>query len=423
MVATKYDKKLQANLIENNALKNDKLLRFASIYGANASGKTNVIYAMNTLRRMVTRSHLSQRGDDLPAEQFKLDDSYINKPVSFEIVFIQNDIKYIYSIKFLKDKIVSESLYHYPKGIKAILFERNINNEKIYKFTKDKKVLSAISSTTLDNALFLSMATKSGYEPISVVFDWFKDKFATVGPANGPAFNEYTIDLLNKNETYKKRIIDSLKSADLGIYDVKGSVKTISMDEIRKIGQGFISVEIKGEVDKDINNLDEMLLKSINKNKDKELKTQEIITYHRVEYPDGIIKNIQFDMEDESQGTQRLFSLLGIWIDALENGKILILDELDIKLHHLLIILLIKMFQKNESYKAGQLIFTTHNVCLLDEKEIFRRDQIWFTQKDYKSGATQLYSLVEFKLRNDKRILKDYLLGRYGALPFITNGC
>ena len=133
-------------------------------------------------------------------------------------------------------------------------------------------------------------------------------------------------------------------------------------------------------------------------------------------------KGIAFDFySEESEGTKRMFSLIGHWIDALRNGKILVIDELDTKLHHLLNVFLINLFHDpTQNKNNAQLIFTTHNINLLDQ-DIFRRDQIWFTEKDGETGASDLYSLVEYSPRKDKDIQKGYLAGKYGALPFIKD--
>ena len=131
-------------------------------------------------------------------------------------------------------------------------------------------------------------------------------------------------------------------------------------------------------------------------------------------------KNVSFDLWEESDGTQRMFSLIGPWIDALKNGRVLVVDEIDTKLHPKLNEFLIKLFHdETQNKKNAQLIITTHNTNLLDIQDIFRRDQIWFTEKNNKTGATDLYSLVEFSPRKDKNIERGYLAGKYGAIPYI----
>jgi AAA15 family ATPase/GTPase len=147
----------------------------------------------------------------------------------------------------------------------------------------------------------------------------------------------------------------------------------------------------------------------------------DITTIHKVLDEIGNEGYFEFDFEEESEGTQRLFSLIGLWIDSLNNGRVLVVDELDTKLHHLLNVFLIKLFNDSTQNKNNaQLIFTTHNTNLLDQ-DIFRRDQIWFTEKNPSKGSTDLYSLIEFSPRKDKDIQKGYLTGRYGAIPFISD--
>lgn len=201
-----------------------------------------------------------------------------------------------------------------------------------------------------------------------------------------------------KNEETKKIILKAIYAADVGINDI--SLKTRKLDpEIEfkkmspKVRDLFIEIVKEKNVDKD--------------------EIIEIKTIH---------KNVQFDLNEESEGTKRIFSLIGPWIDALQNGRILVLDEIDTKLHSNLNEFLIKLFHdKTQNKKNAQLIITTHNTNLLDIQDIFRRDQIWFTEKEDKSGSTDLYSLVEFSPRKDKNIEKGYLAGKYGAIPFIKN--
>ena len=384
MVATK-DTSLDGNLIKN-ALKEDSLLKSAVIYGANASGKTNVLLALNFLKALVLNSHNHQKGQSIVFTPFKLDKKCLEKPTKFHIVFIKKDIKYEYTIAFNKERIIDEILYYFPNNKKALLFERNKEN---YKFTIDEKDQNFIAKRTLENVLYLSKATQENYEKTAPVLEWFRDELQFVGPYQPVFSEEFTINLLNKDKKLKDLILKALFEADIGIENIDANIK--KLDDFPE----SIPQEIK----------------SFLANVKAPFKQTDIKTFH---------KGIQFEFfTEESEGTKRMFSLIGPWIDALLNGKILVIDELDTKLHHMLNIFLINLFHDTTQNKTNaQLIFTTHNTNLLDQ-DIFRRDQIWFTEKNAKTGSTDLYSLTEYSPRKDKDIEKGYLSGKYGAIPFI----
>jgi len=398
------DKSLNNNLIKTAKLKKDNLLRSEVIYGANASGKSNVVLAFNSLRHLVINSNKFQKGTKISYSPFKLDKIYTSKPSKFEIVFLKNNIKYTYGVSLTREKILDEYLYYYPKGRKALIFERKDTFN--YKFTMDIKEQEFLSKKTLSNVLYLSNSTHLNYEKTSEVFDWFKDTLKIIKATDSPNLTEFTIELINKDEELKEFILKSLILADLGIVDISAKLDKILIDDE---SVEFPSPDLKQEI---ILTSDDEGLKIVQ---------IEIKTLHKVLDEKGKEIKIDFDFDEESEGTKRLFSLVGVWIDALNNGRILIIDELDTKLHPLLMEFLIKLFHNPTQNKYdAQLIFTTHNTNLLD-LDLFRRDQIWFTEKNPSFGNTDLYSLLEFSPRKDKNVRKGYLAGRYGAIPFISD--
>ena len=401
------DKLLDNNLIKTDALVKYNFLRSEAIYGANASGKSNVVLALLTLKQMVMTSHKFQKDSRINYSPFKLDNKYISSPTKFEIIFIKNDIRYVYGVSFTSEKIIDEYLYYYPKGRKALIFERK--DTVNYRFTLDKKEQKFLSEKTLKNVLYLSNSTKLNYNMTSDAFDWFKDTLKIISATDHPQLIEETIESLNKDPILKEFILKGLNEADLGIVDVSASIENIPIEEMDEINvsQEFTDVLKKLTIRQD--------------NKGLQFVNMQIKTMHKVIDENGKELIITFDFEDESEGTKRLFALIGLWIDALKNGRVLIVDELDTKLHHLLNVFLIKLFHNPTQNKCkAQLIFTTHNTNLLD-LDLFRRDQIWFTEKNPNFGNTDLYSLLEFKPRNYDNILKGYLAGRYGAIPFISD--
>lgn len=394
------DKLLDNNLIKTDVLKKDDLLRSAVIYGANASGKTNIVEAFNFLRNLVINSHKNQKNDKLNLSPFKFDKEYISKPSKFEIVFINNGIKYIYGVSATNEKIIDEYLYNYPpKGRKSIIFERKDTSN--FRFTKDKEEQKFISERTINNVLYLSNSTQLNYKITSDVFDWFKDKLQTIVTFGNPKWIQSTVDLLNKEDNSKDLVLKALLEADLGIEDVTGSIETISVDEF--------PIELRKRKGRIWGTKDG-------------IKTLNIVTSHKIINDIDEVTYIPIDYFEESDGTQRIFELIGTWINALKNGHVIIVDELDVKLHNLLNIYLIKLFHDTtQNISNAQLIFTTHNTNLLD-LDLFRRDQIWFTEKNPNSGSTDLYSLMEYySPRKDMDIQKGYLAGRFGAIPFISD--
>ncbi|MDA0525421.1 AAA family ATPase [Methanococcoides alaskense] len=393
------DKALDGNLIELDILKkDDRLLRSSVIYGANASGKTNVLAAMYNLQALVVNSVRNQIGDVLPYSPFKLATEYGAKPTKFTVFFVKNNVRYKYRVSFDSEKIIDEFLYYYPNNREALVFERTDTTE--FRFTTDKRVQNDISKRTLDNVLYLSNSAQQNYGKTLEAFKWFKENLHIVGSM--PVVQDYsTIEML-KNDSSKRDIIKALERADLGLVDVDAEIKLFKPNDapqevVDKLPRSF-----------DMDN--------------GELQRIEINSYHLGTDESGNKQKVWFNFEtEESEGTKRMFSLIGPWLDALENGHVLLIDELELKLHPMLSEHLIKLFHdKNYNKNNAQLIITTHNTNLLND-EIFRRDQIWFTEKDADSGSTDLYSLVEFKPRKDQNLLKGYLMGRYGALPFISS--
>lgn len=374
------DKSLDYNLIKKeDTSEKDCFLRSEVIYGANASGKSNIVSAFKFLKELVENSHNNQKDTKIKISPFKLDANYSSKPSKFEVVFIKKNTKYVYGVSVTNEKIIDEYLYHYPKGSRALLFMRS--NTIDYKFTVDKYDQEFFSRKTLENVLYLSRSTQLAYKKTSEAFDWFKDKLNVITSQDLIPSTKFTIEMIDKDKNLKKNVLNALIEADLGIDDLSlipvfDNSGNLMNHDVRTIHTAF-------------------------RGKNNEFK-------------------VPFEFHEESDGTQKMFALIGPWIEALSNGHTLIVDELDTKLHHFLNVFLIKLFHDpTQNKNNAQLIFTTHNTNLLN-LDLFRRDQIWFTEKNPDTGSTDLYSLLEFSPRKDKNIQKGYLAGRYGAIPFIS---
>ncbi len=382
------------------------LLTSAAIYGANASGKSNLIKAILFMRKFVLNSTKeTQATGSIEVEPFALSTETAGKPCHFEVVFVADGIRYRYGFEATSERVVSEWLFHVPTKVEARLFERTQDEFHLSGVFKEGK---GIQEKTRPNTLFLSAVAQWNGEIAQKIVTWFHQ----LGVASGlqdTMMRVYTIENLVKGD-YQERIIAMIRSMDLAIEQV--AVEKKPMPEINP-------------------NMPERFKEAIRLLMEEQggINMGVVTTHHRFDADGNRVDLVNFDMDkQESDGTQKLFALSGPIVRALQEGRVLIVDELDARLHPLMTCGLVKLFNSRETNpRHVQLIFTTHDTNLLD-KEMFRRDQIWFTEKD-RQGATDLYSLAEFKIktasqsksavRNDASFEKDYIAGRYGAIPFL----
>jgi AAA15 family ATPase/GTPase len=393
-----------SELEESNVFSFDKLklLKSAVIYGANASGKSNLVKAMGFMKWFVLNSSKeTQVEEPIKIENFRLSTETENKPSFFEIVFICDQKKYRYGFEIDKEKIHSEWLFFNPTRQEAKLFVREGEEIEIGTtyFKEGRKRKELVRS----NALFLSTVAQLNGEISTQILKWF-GQFHSISGLNDMIYMGFTIKQL-KDEDYRQRFLEYLKKADFGIDDInieKAEETKISemLDEMGKLLSKEIVEKIKESSDfNDISTLH-------SKYDDKHGRLPD-----KVEF--ALLKN-------ESEGTRKFFNLLGPILDTLDKGSILVVDELDARFHPFITRFIIHLFHsKQTNPNNAQLIFATHDTNLLD-KNLFRRDQVWFTEKD-QYGATYLYSLAEYKVRNDKNFEKNYIKGKFGAVPFIGN--
>ena len=352
--------------LENfNTIEDKELLKSAMLFGANASGKSNIFLAIAKMKEIIFNSSTDDTEYQIITDNFKFDLNSANEPVMFEIDFFQKDIEYIYGFEVLNGNINKEWLHRRVKS-KADLFIRNAPDWESIKISSGFKEAEDLKKYTRPNALFLSIASRFNVEIATEIKEWFKN-FKII--SSDILSNSFTLEMLNK-EIEKKKIINFLKTADLGIEDII-------------------------------------------------LEKEDVKTIHRVYVSDNnITGNIEFDFNFESEGTKKFLTLAGPIIDALENGKVLVIDELSSKLHYQLSDYIVRLFNSIDKNKNNaQLIFNSHLPLFLDNKE-FRKDQIWFVEKD-KFGKSKLYSLYDINVRKDLSYMKSYLLGKFGALPEI----
>ncbi len=388
---------------ENTFVSRDlKLLKSSVLCGANASGKSNLIKAMGFFKVYVLNSFTEFKPDSIiPVDSFRLSDSTKNKPSYFEIVFIHKGVKYRYGFEIDLSKIHNEWLFFSKKKKEYKLFIRK-NTNQFDLNTNEFKEGMGIEGKTRSNALFISVVSQFNGEKSNKITEWFNNFNVLIGtdPVN---LRGHTINLLRKNEDYKNKIYQFIKIADSGIIDFK--MKKVPFNE------------------------EASLFKSIPEVLRKKFQSQDFynVSTDRKRF-DGNNKFVGYEKFDlitkESAGTNKLFNYSGLIVDALLNGKTLVIDELDTSMHPLLTQFIFKLFHsKRINHLNAQLIVATHDIKLLD-KRLLRRDQMWFTEKD-RFGQTDLYSLLEYKkdktIRNDASYAKHYMQGRYGAIPIISN--
>lgn len=365
------DKSLKECLISPDGKK--ELVPVMAIYGANAAGKSNMIQALLLMRDMVCGEYAKPlKGAELPWEPFAFTDDQDERPTDFEIIYYYEGTKYAYGYSFNRDRIISEYLYHWPNGREALVFSRD--NDK-YEFRESIQEQLTLAGRTSENRLYLTSSNEWNCPQTEKAYLWFQ-RYLRGLTATGVS-NNTTLDAIRKGGDNKNRVLEEMMFANLGICDVV----------------------LSGTKEKPT-----------------------IATVHQLEKADGSKKQYSLLLGQESMGTQRFFSRIGSWIESLEAGAVLVVDEIESSMHPLLTRHLIEMFQDQTiNDKHAQLIFTTHDTGLLDLK-LLRRDQIWFAEKNEKTMETDIYALTEFSPRKEENIARGYLQGRYGAIPFVGGG-
>lgn len=391
---------------EANVISSERtpLLKSAVIYGANASGKSNLLKAMAYMQWFIINSSKEGQADEpINVSPFKLDTATEYQPSSFEAVFLIHGIRYRYGFKADSVAVVAEWLYEAKKDKEKALFLREGDGIDIRSgFTEGND----LESKTRDNALFLSVVANFNGELAGKIIKWFRNITMAHG-LNDAQYASISKRMI-QDENQKVKLVELVRRADLGIEDIHANEEEyaplkelkISTDEKRKLVIDMLS------------------------NKRVSLSTTH--TKYSNGAPSGII-SMKLDKE-ESEGTQKFFRLAGPILESLEKGSILVVDELEAKLHPLLTRMIVRLYHSRTSNPNGaQLIFATHDTNLLEYVK-FRRDQIWFAEKDQQQ-ATDLYSLAEIKVarddgpdrkvRKDARYERDYFKGKYGAIPYL----
>jgi uncharacterized protein len=360
------------------ATKEIKLLKSAAIYGANASGKSNLVLAISFMKEFAINSVVGSRiTSEIETESYQLNIESEREPSYFEMVFIIGTARYRYGFEVDRHSVKSEWLYQTLRTKESQLFDRENSKIKVFgKFSEGR----LLENKTRKNALFLSVAAQFNGDIATDVVDWFNE-LNIFNNLDDDDYDNLTIEALMEGHRTQD-LIDLVTSLDLGIKDIQ-MIET-PIPEV----PGVIAYEVK-------------------------------TAHWKYDAEENRVDTEYFELnKNESAGTQKLFNISGLLINILQTGEILIVDELDARLHPLISCAIVKLFNSPiTNPRNAQLIFTTHDTNLLSAN-MFRKDQIWFTEKD-RYGATDLYSLVEYEIPDDAPFEQDYIAGKYGAIPFI----
>lgn len=383
-IKTQKSKSLSNNIFKYEDI---EILKTVALYGANASGKSNIIKAIRFCHAMVFESHLHNENIIFNFKPFKFG-KYPNKPSTYSIRFVMEDIEYKYSFSLTQTEILKESLYYYPKGRRAKVFVRDEKKGKekkdIYSFgTSVIKRPLDIAENTSTKTLFISRASQMDREIPKAIFRFFHEKFIL----SYQAYSTRHADVLVMK--YKNHLLKALQLADSDIVEFRHNLK---LEKAKNLKANLQTQQAYFE--------------------DIEKEKLEIKTYHKFS------PKIPFDFDtEESSGTRKLFFIMLTILDVVKNNKVLLIDEIEDSLHPKIIEYILQIFHAGNK---AQLIFSTHNTYMLDLNKL-RKDQIWFVNKK-DDGGSELYSLYDYSdFRDTMDVEKAYLQGRFDSIPIVDD--
>jgi hypothetical protein len=394
LVASKDKELLDTNTMPTGIRAAPTVLRSAALYGANASGKSNVVKALQYMRGVVAESATAlQPGQPFSVQPFRLDAASAGEPTAFEVTFVVEGVRYQYGFALTSQRIVAEHLLVYKAFKPQRWFERTFDaatGKDVYEFGPGLKGPKIVwEGATRPNSLFLSMAVQLNNEQLKPVFDWFVTRLLILNEVT-PLNPQFSVRMLQDADT-RRRICEFLTAADVSIADIDVVTRKVAGQHVH-----FDLVTGRTEV------------------RAEDVEENQLRFHHSTEQGKAV-----FDLQDESNGTRNLLFLTGPVLDVLSRGLTLVIDELDTSLHTLLVRQLVQLFHQPGLNTGGaQLVFTTHDTSLLGAPDLFRRDQIWFVEKK-RDQASTLYGLSDFSPRKTEALERGYLMGRYGGVPFL----
>jgi len=371
-----HNKTQKAETLRDNTFdyNDEQILKSIAIYGANASGKSNVMSAVSSCCSIISKSHLNNENDIFDFVPFKFE-NYPQKPSNFFVRFVLNGIEYEYSFSLTRTEIINEELFYYPNGRRAKIFTRNEaagkTKKEIYSFSTAIPKPMDIAEYTSRKTLYISRASQMDREIPKAIFNFFDTIIAfDIG------------SLLHKTKLLEKLYLEN---------------RNVLIKALEIADSDIVNISYRKEKFASEKNLTGELIFS---------------TFHKAD------REIPFSLEEESSGTQTLFIAMLFIIDIVKNNKILLVDEIEMSLHTKIVEYIIGLFHSKES--RAQLIYTTHNTNLLNLNKL-RKDQIYFTNKR-DDGSTDLYSLFDYKdFRDNMDLEKAYLQGRFDAIPYVND--
>jgi predicted ATPase len=428
MVASNYSDELPQNLISCDhvpGLKGIKLVKVVAIYGANASGKSNIINAFRFFAEFIRDSATKlQPGADTGVQPFKLDPACLTEPSKFEMTAVINGIRILHGIELTNERVMREYLVAYPKSKPQVWFEREWDSGKYQwsKSTTHYKHDAALREKARENVSFVSVAAQFNHEQAKVLYDWYTAHLQ-VAAAEHSRVPGILTHVMVTDEALRLELLKAVKAADIGAVDL----------QMRKPGwrdalAWSTQSHLKSSIEKSEQALNfEKKLEAARPEPAEQLRVTLESIAETMAIPElihqggGALKVALNYYDEESSGTRRFIDLMAQLTFARAANQLSIFDEIETSLHPLLVKALLEFVSaKTYTTHTAQLFFTTHNPLLLDQT-LLRRDQIWFTEKD-QEGATRLYPLTDFKPRKDESLIKGYLAGRYGGIPFIPAG-
>lgn len=406
------DKTLPANVFSPKlpGIRQTQLLKGAAIYGANASGKSNLIKAISFVRNRVLVFEMGAILDSIieGVEPYRLEPEYQSKPSRFELTFVAEGIRYQYGFAVTTRRVMEEYLIAFPKGKAQRWYQRKfdpkINDYKWGGSSSAFKLDQRLVERTRPTSLFLPIAATFNNKQIEPVFNWFVWNLRVLRLDNDSGtWDKYTTGQL-ENPGYKERILSILRQADIGVSDIQITEEQVPGFEytIQSIVPSTNSTRGRTQM-----KAHERLKKKIS------------LVHKSANMKEGVA--LDFHTE-ESEGTQRLYRYAGPWMDIIDRDLTVFIDEIEASLHPLLVRELVStLFSASKEDRGPQVVFTTHSPFLMDTNNLLRRDQIWFTEKGL-AGETHLYPLTKFHPRQDEAVQKGYMSGRYGGIPFIPEG-
>ena len=366
-----------------------RILKNAVIYGANGSGKSNLIDAIAFMRKLVLNSIKNQPGQGIKQQPHKL--AGLDVDSTYSIQFVTKEVRYAFGFSIRNAVVVEEYLYCFPKMRQVKIYERDENG--FYPGDKFKGKFDACKDTLKPNRLLLSCAANfSTVQEIENVFAFFRDDVVIYRGLGIDSWMEYSLQTMHKDAMIKAAVLEFMRSLGTGIVDVDIKIDKQEMNPDNL--PPFLSDEFKAEIAK----------KMVNR-----IQAKVIYDEFSVDL-----------MTEESTGIRKLFEFICPLVDIIVKGKVLICDELETNFHEAIVYRLVDLFRHLESNKFAQMIFTTHDTSILN-LDLFRRDQIWFTELRHGTRSTDLYSLAEIKnVRKDENIGKGYIAGKYGAIPMLN---